>query len=222
MLTALTGTALGLAPVATSVPSAGADGGEPAKRSLDETSFVDPTARLIPRFSRRRRPPVLPAPVAKSGVRMGMSSPKDQWDSRLAQTGGIDSQRRPDLNPRPAACSSCPDGLQQPRLIGSCRVGAGARCPFFRQNRCVARRKTTVYIDESLLRAAKVAAARAGKHEYEVFEEALRKHLGFAGAVERIWAGISPQEAPTEHEAAQIAAEELKAARTARSTHQVG
>ena len=35
------------------------------------------------------------------------------------------------------------------------------------------RKKTTVYIDEALLRAAKVAAARSGKREYEVFEEAL-------------------------------------------------
>ena len=40
------------------------------------------------------------------------------------------------------------------------------------------RRKTTVYLDDDLLRAAKVAAARAGKREYQVLEEALRAYLG--------------------------------------------
>jgi hypothetical protein len=86
----------------------------------------------------------------------------------------------------------------------------------------MARKKTTVYIDETLLRAAKVAAARAGKREYEVFEEALRRHLGFAGAIEQIWAGISPEQAPSEEEAARIAAEELDAVRTERPTRRVG
>jgi len=86
----------------------------------------------------------------------------------------------------------------------------------------MARKKTTVYIDEALLRAAKVAAARAGKREYEVFEDALRRYLGFAGAVEQIWAGISPEEAPSEEEAARISAEELAAVRAERSTRRVG
>lgn len=81
----------------------------------------------------------------------------------------------------------------------------------------VARKKTTVYIEEALLRAAKVAAAREGKREYEVFEEALRRHLGLAGVVERIWAGISPEQAPSEEEAARISREELAAARTDRA-----
>lgn len=40
------------------------------------------------------------------------------------------------------------------------------------------RKKTTVYIDEELLRATKILAVRRGKKEYEVFEEALRGHLG--------------------------------------------
>lgn len=40
------------------------------------------------------------------------------------------------------------------------------------------KRKTTVYIEEDLLRAAKLLAVRSSKKEYEVFEEALRKHLG--------------------------------------------
>jgi hypothetical protein len=81
----------------------------------------------------------------------------------------------------------------------------------------VARKKTTVYIDEVLLRAAKVAAARSGKREYEVFEDALTEHLGLAGAAGRIWAGISPEEAPSEQEAARIAAEELATVRAERS-----
>lgn len=84
------------------------------------------------------------------------------------------------------------------------------------------RKKTTVYVDESLLRAAKVAAARSGKREYEVFEEALRRHLGFTDVVERIWAGISPDDAPSEEEAARIASEELAAVRAERAARKAG
>lgn len=80
----------------------------------------------------------------------------------------------------------------------------------------MARKKTTVYIEESLLRAAKIAAARSGKREYEIFEEALSRHLGFTRAVENIWTGIRPEDAPTEEEAARIAAEELAAERVER------
>lgn len=80
------------------------------------------------------------------------------------------------------------------------------------------RKKTTVYIDESLLRAAKMAAAGSGQREYEVFKSALREHLGLAGTVERIWAGIDPDAAPDEEEAARIADEELAAVRSAPQT----
>lgn len=86
----------------------------------------------------------------------------------------------------------------------------------------MARKKTTVYIDESLLRAAKVAAARSGKREYEVFEEALRRHLGLTEVVEQIWAGISAAEAPSEDEAARIAAEELATVRAERQGRRAG
>lgn len=72
-----------------------------------------------------------------------------------------------------------------------------------------------MYIDDGLLRATKVAAARSGKHEYEIFEEALREHLGLAGVVERIWSGIPTESAPDEDEAARIVAEELAAVRGA-------
>lgn len=84
------------------------------------------------------------------------------------------------------------------------------------------RKKTTVYIDESLLRAAKIAAARAGKREYEVFEEALRRHLGFTEVVERIWAGISEQDAPTEEDAYRIAEQELATMRAERTARRAG
>lgn len=84
------------------------------------------------------------------------------------------------------------------------------------------RKKTTVYVDEALLRSAKIAAARSGKHEYEVFEEALRRHLGFTETVERIWAGITPEEAPSEEEAARIAGEELTAVRAEGDTRRAG
>jgi predicted transcriptional regulator len=40
------------------------------------------------------------------------------------------------------------------------------------------KRKTTIYVDDSILRALKIAAARAGQHDYEVVEQALRAHLG--------------------------------------------
>jgi Arc/MetJ family transcription regulator len=50
----------------------------------------------------------------------------------------------------------------------------------------MARKKTTVYIDEALLTAVKVRAVRLGQKEHEVFEEALRKLLGL-DAVTRSW-----------------------------------
>jgi hypothetical protein len=40
------------------------------------------------------------------------------------------------------------------------------------------KRKTTVYLEDGLLRAVKVAAARTGQHEYQVVEQALRTYLG--------------------------------------------
>ena len=92
---------------------------------------------------------------------------------------------------------------------------------FFCQDGGMARKKTTVYIDEALLRAAKVEAARSGRREYEVFEEALRQHLSLAGVVGRIWSGISSGEAPSDEEAARIATGELAAVRAERSTRRV-
>ncbi|CAN5189975.1 hypothetical protein BH20ACT5_BH20ACT5_24830 [soil metagenome] len=43
-----------------------------------------------------------------------------------------------------------------------------------------AKQKVTVYLDPGVLRAARVRAARAGKRDSDVVEEALRAHLGMA------------------------------------------
>lgn len=51
----------------------------------------------------------------------------------------------------------------------------------------MARTRTTLTIDEELLRAVKVRAARTGKGDSEVIEEAVRRDLGF-GLLERLWA----------------------------------
>jgi hypothetical protein len=86
----------------------------------------------------------------------------------------------------------------------------------------MARRKTTVYIEDDLLTATKIAAARAHKHEYEIFEEALRRHLGLQEVVDRVWAGLG-DDAPSEEESLRLAAAERKATRTAkRNRRQAG
>jgi hypothetical protein len=86
----------------------------------------------------------------------------------------------------------------------------------------VARRKTTVYIDEALLRAAKVAAARSGRHEYEVFEDALRAHLGLGEVMEQLRARTRPEDVPGDKEAMAIAAAELAAVRAERDARRAG
>ena len=47
--------------------------------------------------------------------------------------------------------------------------------------------RTTLTIDEEVLRAVKVRAARIGKGESEVIEEAVRKDLGL-DLMDRLWA----------------------------------
>ena len=75
------------------------------------------------------------------------------------------------------------------------------------------RKKTTVYIEEDLLRAAKVLAARTDKKEYEVFEEALRTHLGF-DVLERIHERLEREGlALSEEESLKLAYDELHAMR---------
>jgi Ribbon-helix-helix protein, copG family len=51
----------------------------------------------------------------------------------------------------------------------------------------MAKARTTVTLDEGVLRAVKVKAARTGKGDSEVIEEALRKDLGF-DLLDRLWA----------------------------------
>jgi hypothetical protein len=52
--------------------------------------------------------------------------------------------------------------------------------------RQMAKVRTTLTIDEQVLRAVKVQAARTGKGDSEVIEEALRRELGF-DLLERLW-----------------------------------
>jgi len=75
----------------------------------------------------------------------------------------------------------------------------------------MARRKTTVYIEDELLKAAKVMAARNGKHEYEIFEDALKKHMGLE-LLDKIW----QQNDMDEDEAMKLAYDELHAMRAER------
>jgi len=70
------------------------------------------------------------------------------------------------------------------------------------------KRKVTLYVDETVLRAARVRAARSDKRDSEVVEDALRSYLGF-DAVERVWARSDLNE----EEAMQLAVAETRAAR---------
>jgi hypothetical protein len=75
----------------------------------------------------------------------------------------------------------------------------------------MARKKTTVYVEEDLLRSAKVLAARTGRKEYEVFEEALRAYLGF-DVMERVHQRLEREGlALGEEESLKLAYEELHA-----------
>jgi len=58
--------------------------------------------------------------------------------------------------------------------------------------------RTTLTIDEEVLRAVKVRAARTGKGESEVIEEAVRRDLGL-DLMERLWSrnDMSEDEAMT-------------------------
>lgn len=51
----------------------------------------------------------------------------------------------------------------------------------------MAKTRTTLTIDEEVLKAVKIRAARIGKGDSEVIEEALRQHLGL-DLVKRLWA----------------------------------
>ena len=70
------------------------------------------------------------------------------------------------------------------------------------------RRKTTIYVDDGLLRATRIAAARAGKRDYQVVEEALRAYLGF-----EILERVGKRSKLTENEAVDLAYQELHRSR---------
>jgi hypothetical protein len=68
--------------------------------------------------------------------------------------------------------------------------------------------RTTLTIDEDVLKAVKVRAARTGKGESEVIEEAVRRDLGL-DLMERLWA----RNDMSEEEAMALALEAQQAAR---------
>jgi hypothetical protein len=70
------------------------------------------------------------------------------------------------------------------------------------------KRKVTFYVDEDVLRAARVRAARSDRRDSEIVEEALRTYLGF-DVVERVWARSDLDE----DEAMKLAVSETHAAR---------
>jgi hypothetical protein len=73
----------------------------------------------------------------------------------------------------------------------------------------MAKRKSTIYVDEDVLRAARVYAARLDIRDSEVVESALRRFLGLE-LLETVWArntGLSAEKADA------IAADEVRAFR---------
>jgi hypothetical protein len=70
------------------------------------------------------------------------------------------------------------------------------------------RTRTTLTIDAEVLRAVKIRAARTGKGESQVIEEALRRDLGL-DLLDQLWA----QNAMGEDQAMELAIEAQEAAR---------
>jgi len=69
--------------------------------------------------------------------------------------------------------------------------------------------RTTLTVDEEVLRAVRIRAARTGKRDSEVIEESLRRDLGL-DALEEIWARVKPL---PEKESLDLANAELHAMR---------
>jgi len=65
--------------------------------------------------------------------------------------------------------------------------------------------RTTLTVDEEVLRAVRIKAARTGKRDSEVIEESLRRDLGL-DELDRIWARVKPL---PENEALELANTEL-------------
>jgi hypothetical protein len=77
----------------------------------------------------------------------------------------------------------------------------------------MAKTRTTLTVDEEVLRAVRIKAARTGKRDSEVIEESLRRDLGL-GVLEEIWARVKPL--PGEDDGLAVAYEELHAMRRER------
>lgn len=75
----------------------------------------------------------------------------------------------------------------------------------------MAKTRTTLTIEEEVLRAVKVRAARTGRGDSEVIEEALRRQLGL-DLLERLW----ERPDPGEEEALALAVEAQHETRPAR------
>lgn len=71
------------------------------------------------------------------------------------------------------------------------------------------KRKTTVYLEDDVLKTMRVAAARSDKRDYQVVEEALRAYLGLE-LLEQVGARSSLGET----EALDVAYEELHQGRS--------
>jgi hypothetical protein len=71
------------------------------------------------------------------------------------------------------------------------------------------RTRTTVSLDSEVFRAVKIKAARTGKRDSQVIEEALRRDLGPEG-LEDLWARVTPI---SEAEGLELANSELHAMR---------
>lgn len=72
--------------------------------------------------------------------------------------------------------------------------------------------RTTVTLDEEVIRAVKLEAARSGRRDSEVIEGSLRRDLGL-DALEQLWANVSPL---PEKEGMELAGAELDAMRRER------
>ena len=78
-----------------------------------------------------------------------------------------------------------------------------------RYRACISRVRTTLSIDDQVLRAARIAAARSGKRDSELVEDALRAYLGLV-VVDR----VRERSNLTADAAEQLAYDELHAARS--------
>jgi gamma-glutamyl:cysteine ligase YbdK (ATP-grasp superfamily) len=76
----------------------------------------------------------------------------------------------------------------------------------------MAKTRTTLTVDEEVLRAVRIKAARTGKRDSEVIEESLRRDLGLS-TLQEIWAKVTPI---SEKEGLELAYSELDAMRRER------